>query len=371
MTTLSERAGGPVDSGAFRAARDGAAIDPGGLRPRATMREVAALAGVSLKTVSRVVNREAGVSDDLVARVERAALQLDYRQNLTASNLRRSDHRTATIGLLIEDVANPYFALMHRGVEESALARGVQVISASLDEDPLRERRLVESFAARRVDGLVLAPTAGEHGYLLAEMRAGLSIVCVDRPPRGVETDVVLTDNQEASCEAVRRLIAAGHRHIAFLGGMTELHTTRDRYQGFRDALAEVGLATPPAWVLTDIRSVAQAEARVHALFATAHAPTAIFTGQNLISIGAVRALRALGLQERIAMVGFDDFEFADIFNTGISVVAQDPREQGRMAADLLFSRMADPGREATVTVVPSRFIARGSGEIAPVQLRH
>ena len=360
MTTLSERAGLAGDP------HPRTGPDAGVLRPRATMREVAALAGVSLKTVSRVVNREAGVSSDLVARVERAALQLDYRPNLTASNLRRADHRTATIGLLIEDVANPYFAHMHRGVEESALVHGVQVISASLDEDPVRERQLVESFAARRVDGLVLAPTAGEHGYLLAEMRAGLPIVFVDRPPRGVEADVVLTDNREATEQAVQGLIRHGHRRIAFLGGVADLHTTQDRLQGYRDAMSGAGLATPPELVILDVRSVAEAQARVGSLLSTENAPTAIFTGQNLISIGAVRALRERDLQSVIAMVGFDDFEFADIFHTGISVVAQDPREQGRVAADLLFARMADPGRPTGITVVPSHFIVRGSGELPP-----
>lgn len=363
MTTLSERPGGQGPPIEPTVAPQGLA---GSVRPRPTMRDVAALAGVSLKTVSRVVNREAGVSDDLMARVERAALQLDYRPNLTASNLRRADHRTATIGLLIEDVANPYFALMHRGVEEAAVVHGVQVISASLDEDPARERQLVEAFAARRVDGLVLAPTAGEHGYLLAEMRAGLPIVFVDRPPRGVHGDVVLTDNREGSHAAVRRLIEVGHQRIAFIGGVADLHTTQDRYRGYLDAMSEAGLATPTSRVLRDVHSVAQAEEGVRALLGGADAPTALFTGQNLISIGAVRALRALALQDRIAMIGFDDFEFADTFNTGVSVVAQDPRAQGRVATDLLFARMADPDRAPGVTIVPSRFIARGSGELRP-----
>jgi LacI family transcriptional regulator len=194
------------------------------------MRDVAALAGVSLKTVSRVVNREAGVSEELVARVSRAAEQLDYRPNLTASNLRRADQRTGTIGLLVEDVANEFFASIHRGVEEVARQRGVAVIAASLDRDPNLERDLVTAFASRRVDGLLLAPTAAEQGYLTNELRSGWPMVCIDRQPRGVDIDAVVTDNREAAAMGVEHLIAHGHERIAFIGGQSTLSTERARY---------------------------------------------------------------------------------------------------------------------------------------------
>jgi ABC-type sugar transport system substrate-binding protein len=146
------------------------------------MREVAALAGVSLKTVSRVVNRESGVSDELAARVDQAAAQLDYRPNLTASNLRRADHRTGTIGLLVEDVANEFFASIHRGVEDVAREHRAAVVAASIDRNPEREHDLVGAFADRRVDGLIIAPTSLDQGYLASELRSGWPVVVVDRP---------------------------------------------------------------------------------------------------------------------------------------------------------------------------------------------
>jgi LacI family transcriptional regulator len=213
------------------------------------MRDVAALASVSLKTVSRVVNHEAGVSGELIARVERAAEQLDYRPNLTASNLRRSDQRTATVGLLVEDVANEFFASIHRGVEEVARQRGVAVIAASLDRDPALERDLVAAFASRRVDGLILAPTAPEQGYLTTELRSGWPMVCIDRQPRGVELDAVVTDNRLGAARGVKHMLDRGHRRVAFIGGQSALITEQERFAGYVDAMAAAGAVINPAWV--------------------------------------------------------------------------------------------------------------------------
>jgi LacI family transcriptional regulator len=338
----------------------------GGVRSRATMRDVAALAGVSLKTVSRVVNREAGVSEELVARVSRAAEQLDYRPNLTASNLRRADQRTGTIGLLVEDVANEFFASIHRGVEEVARERGVAVIAASLDRDPALERDLVAAFASRRVDGLILAPTASEQGYLTNELRSGWPMVCIDREPRGVDIDAVVTDNRRAAAAGVAHLIAHGHTRIGFIGGQSTLSTEQARYSGYVDAMAGAGAAVRPEWVHHGAQDSDQAQEVALALLQLDEAPTAIFSGQNLITMGTVRALRTLGLQHRIALVGFDDFQLADLLDPAITVVAQDARAIGHLAGELLFRRMEDSGLGATTHIVPCTLVTRGSGEIRP-----
>lgn len=336
------------------------------MRSRATMRDVAALAGVSLKTVSRVVNREAGVSEELVARVSRAAEQLDYRPNLTASNLRRADQRTGTIGLLVEDVANEFFASIHRGVEEVARETGVAVIAASLDRDPAMERDLVAAFASRRVDGLILAPTAPEQGYLTNELRNGWPMVCIDRRPRGVDIDSVVTDNREAAANGVAHLIGHGHTRIAFIGGQSTLSTEQARYSGFVDAMAEAGAPVRPDWVHHGAQDAGQAHGVARALLESDDAPTAVFSGQNLITMGTVRALRELGLQHRIALVGFDDFGLADLLDPAITVVAQDARAIGHLAAELLFRRMTGTADAPAIHVVPCALVTRGSGEIRP-----
>ncbi len=338
----------------------------GGARSRATMKDVAALAGVSLKTVSRVVNREAGVSDELVARVNRAAEQLDYRPNLTASNLRRADQRTGTIGLLVEDVANEFFASIHRGVEEVARERGVAVIAASLDRDPAMERDLVSAFASRRVDGLILAPTAAEQGYLTTELRSGWPMVCIDRQPSGVDIESVVTDNREAAAAGVQHLIHHGHRRIAFIGGQSTLSTEQARYAGFVDAMAKAGLQVVPAWVHHGAQDSDEAKDAALAILTGDERPTAVFSGQNLITMGTVRALRELSLQHRVALVGFDDFVLADLLDPAITVVAQDARAIGHLAGDLLFRRMEDATQPTATHVVPSTLVTRGSGEIPP-----
>lgn len=332
------------------------------------MREVAALAGVSLKTVSRVLNDEPGVSPSLASRVREAATELDYRHNLTASSLRRADQRTSTIGLLLEDIANPFFALIHRGVEDVAGEVGIGVLAASLDQDADRERRLVEAFVSRRVDGLIIVPTDSEQGYLLNEMRAGMPIVFADRLPRGLDGDVVLTDNREATRRATGHLIERGHRRIAFLGGVLGIQTAEDRYLGFLDAMHEAGVEVRPDWVVRDLHSVSEAQAVANDLLAGDAIPTAFFTAQNYLSIGTSRALRVSSMEHRIAMIGFDDFEFADMLNPSVSVVAQDPRRIGQLAATMLFTRMAEPERPPSVTVLPSILTHRQSGEIHPIR---
>ena len=338
----------------------------GGARSRATMREVAALAGVSLKTVSRVVNREPGVSDELVARVERAAEQLDYRPNLTASNLRRADQRTATIGLLVEDVSNPFFADIHRGVEEVAHEHGVALMAASLDRAPESERDLVAAFASRRVDGLILGPTASEQGYLTREIRSGWPIVCIDRTPRGVALDVVLTNNQEATCAGVAHLIEHGHRRIAYLGGDSRLSTAHERYDGYLDAMMAAGVPVPRDLVSFDVLTADEARECVRGFLTLGEPPTAIFSAQNLITMGTFRALREAGLHHTVALVGFDDFLFADLLEPAVTVVAQDPRAMGHLAAEILFRRMGHSHDPVATSIIPSRVITRGSGEIRP-----
>jgi LacI family transcriptional regulator len=336
--------------------------------PRPTMREVAALAGVSIKTVSRVVNEEPGVSALLVGRVGRAAEQLDYRPNLTASSLRRADRRTGTVGLLLEDVANPFSSAVHRAFGDAAGQRGVAVLATSLDEDPQREREFAHAMMLRRVDGLAIMPTGTDQSYLRNDMRAGLALVFVDRPPAFLDADVVLATNREGARDGVRHLVATGHRRIAFLSDLQLIATARERYLGYRDALRAAGLTLDERIVRTELHTREAAEAAAMELLGlpTEVAPTAIFASQNLVAIGTVRALRRLGLQHEIALVGFDDFELADLLDPGVTVVAADPFEIGAIAAELLFARLDGDRGPSRHRRIPTRLIVRGSGEIGP-----
>jgi LacI family transcriptional regulator len=328
------------------------------------MRDVAARAGVSLKTVSRVVNDEGGVSSELVARVRRAIEELDFRPNVSASSLRRADGKTATVGLLLEDVANPFSSALHRAVEDVALPRGVMVFSASLDENPQRERELARALSARRVDGLIIAPAGDDQSYLESEHRAGTAIVCVDREARNLRVDSVMTTNASGAAEAVEHLAAHGHRRIAFLGDHPSIVTARQRFQGYCDALQALRIPLDPAIVAHDVGQIDLAERTVTALLVRPEAPTALFTAQNMVTIGAARALRRLGLERSVALVGFDDFPLADLLSPGLTVVAQDPATIGRTAAHLIFDRIAGDTSPPATHIVPTRLVRRGSGEI-------
>ena len=331
------------------------------------MREVAALSGVSLKTVSRVVNEVPTVAPDLVARVHAAMDRLGFRPNLAASNLRRGDGRTHTIGLLVEDVGNPFSAAVHRAVEDYAAQRGVFVLGSSLDEDPERERRMVRALVARRVDGLIIVPASNDHRYLVAEQEAGTAVVFVDRLPVPLIGDAVVTDNREAAAAGVAHLIAAGHRRIAYLGDTDSLMTARDRYAGYCDAMRAAGAAgcvIDPAHVVHGLRTTKAADEAVSALLGRTDPPTALFTSQNLVTIGAVEALYRKGLHHRVAVVGFDDFPLAQLLDPGVTVLAQQPAQIGRIAAELLFARLAGDRSPADVHIIPSLLKRRGSGEI-------
>lgn len=331
----------------------------------ATMRDVAALAGVSLKTVSRVVNAEAGVSAALATKVNHAVGLLGYRQNLTASSLRRVDGKTGTIGLLLEDVANPFSSSLHRAVEDVARDRGILVLAGSCDEDPARERNVLLALMSRRVDGLLAVPASANHADLLSESRrAGTPIVFLDRPTASPGADSVVVDNRGAGRTAVAHLAARGHRKIAFIGDAPGIWTAAERYAGYAEGMGGAGLPVGRDLVRLDVRGSAAAEATTLALLGGPDPPTALFTGQNLITIGAVQALQALGRQHRVAVVGFDDFPLADLLDPALTVLAQDAAELGRRAAELLFSRLDGDAGPAQHLVLPTTLIARGSGEI-------
>jgi LacI family transcriptional regulator len=333
---------------------------------RPTMRDVAALAGVGIKTVSRVVNDVPTVAPDLVARVNKAAAKLGYRPNLTASSLRRSDRRTSTIGLLLENVANPFSGVVHRAVEEVARARGVLVLTGSLDEDPAQEKNLARALIDRGADGLLVVPAGSDHSYLVGEQRAGTQIVFLDRNPSLVAADTVRSDHHKGAVGAIAHLIDHGHRRIAYLGDRADVSTARERHAGYLAALRAAGLGVSDELIHQDLSTTEQAEEQTRAILDQPEPPTALFTSQNLVTIGALRALRRAGLRGRIAHVGFDDVVLADVLEPGVTIVAQDPSEIGHLAATMLFARIDGDRSPARTVVVPTRLIARGSGELPP-----
>lgn len=324
------------------------------------MVDVARLAGVSLKTVSRVINGESGVSGSTAERVLAAAAELRYERNDLAASLRQGD-RSHTLGLVIEDVSNPFYSAIAQAVEETARERQSLLITASAREDPARERELVIALLRRRVDALLIVPAGRDHRYL-DEVGLRQRTVFLDRPPARTTADTVLIDNRAGACRGVEHLVAHGHERIAFVGDAGRLYTARERLSGYRRALAAAGLAVDGDLVAvgnSTSQASGEAVARLMGL-ARGRRPTAIFGANNRCTVGA---LRALGSRRRhTALMGFDDFELADLLE--ISVVRTDPYRLGQLGAELAFGRMDGDVRRAQRVVVPVELVPRGSGEI-------
>jgi LacI family transcriptional regulator len=327
------------------------------------MRDVARTAGVSLKTVSRVINGEAAVAPATAARVSDAIAELGFERNDLARSLRHG-HSSGTLGLVIEDVGNPFYSVVAQAVEDAARLRGLLLITASAREDPEREYELVTALLRRRVDALLVVPIGSDHRYLL---RNGdhVNAVFLDRPPGAIEADTVLADNLAGARRATEHLLSGGHTRIAFLADDRDLYTARERLAGHREALAAAGVGEDPALVRTGNSDAAAAEASVKSLLSlpASSRPTAILAANNRNTVGAVRAL-AGHAGHGIALVGFDDFELADVL--GITVMRSDPGLMGERAAELAFARLDGDERPPQRVTIPTELVIRGSGESSP-----
>ncbi|MFF3766242.1 LacI family DNA-binding transcriptional regulator [Streptomyces sp. NPDC001922] len=331
-----------------------------GTRP--TMKDVAARAGVGLKTVSRVVNGEPGVTPDTMRRVQEAIDALGFRRNDSARILRKG--RTASIGLVLEDLADPFYGPMSRAVEETARAHGALLIHGSSAEEAEREQELVLAFCARRVDGLVIVPASDDHTYLEPEIAAGVATVFVDRPPGRIDADVVLSDSFSGARDGVRHLIAHGHRRIGFIGDRPRIHTAVERLRGYRSAMAEAGLPVDESRVSLGSTEPERVRSAALAMLDAPEPVTAFFSGNNRVTVTVVRVLN--GRPRPVALVGFDDFELADLLSPGVTVVAQDAAQLGRTAAERLFRRLDGGADEPARVELATRLIPRGSGELPP-----
>lgn len=282
---------------------------------------------MSIKTVSRVTNGEPVVESATRTRVQEAIDRLGYRPNELARGLKGS--HTRTIGLVIADISNPFFADLCKEVEEVARGRGYSVILCASSEDTDSERQYIELLLQRRVDGLLLVPAPGTGNYLRREREAGLPVVALDRPVEGVETDVVLAQSRRGAYLATEHLVSHGHRNVAFIGDDERIYTARQRLLGYKEAMVESGLEPLYRLGAGDIES---ADRAVHELLAEKSPPTAIFAGNSLITAGVLRALRPQSRQDtsgkkgKIAVVGFDDTELLSALRPELTKVRQPTR---------------------------------------------
>ncbi|MEU4014851.1 LacI family DNA-binding transcriptional regulator [Microbacterium sp. NPDC028030] len=324
---------------------------------RAKMEDVARLAGVSAKTVSRVLNQEAYVATDTRERVLAAMRELSYRPNPAAQGLRRST--SGSIAFVCEDISEPFAAQLALSVERSVGDRYV-VIVASMLGDVKRERETLESLAAGHVDGIVLSPTPASKGYLARLLRS-TPVVCLDRPARGHETDVVLSDNVGGMASAVRHLIAAGHDRIAYLGDAEEVFTQKERLEGYRSALREAGIELDLSLVYQHAPDSQRIGKHLSWFRQIRRPPTAYVSGNSLTTLAMIHA----GFDAASdAFVAFDDFPLADVFGGGINVVAQDAEALGAEAVHTLMRRIDNDAAPVKATRIGTRLLIRNSSSL-------
>jgi LacI family transcriptional regulator len=331
------------------------------------MHDVARHAGVSLKTVSRVVNDEGGVSPAFIKRVETAVAALGYRPDEHARRLRRAASHSGTIGFVLVDVANPFFSSILRGIEDVARGCDYLVLAGSTDGSPARERQLVERFIDRRVDGLIVVPSGPGDDLLRAEIERGSAVVLLDLEiDVGHPVDLVRSDHYQGAKTATTHLLDAGHRNIAYMGDDPSIMSAGHRLTGFRDAMAAAGVEVDEERVIAAEHTVDEWHDVAMEFFRSNQGTTAIFTAQNFVTMGVVSALHDLDVHHSVALVGFDDIEFAEVLEPGITVIPQMPRELGRRAAELLFTQIDGGGRQRSQIIIDHPLIKRGSGEIPP-----
>ena len=316
----------------------------------ATVRDVARRAGVSVSTVSHVLNQTRFVSDELRERVMAAMRELQFEPNAAARML--SLKRSNTIGLIVSDIRNPFFASVARGVEDVAQECGYTVILCNSDETLAKETACLKALQSRQVDGVLLASAGAADEFVTRLVQAGYPIVLVDRDLPDLGLPAVLLDNEGAAYRAVRHLIDRGHQRIAMLSGRASISTTTERVAGYERALRESGLEPDPRLVVSgESTSEGGAEA-TDRLLDLDPPPTAIFSGNNLMSIGALHAITRHGLTvpDDIALVGFDDFPYpwSDAFRPHLTTIAQPTYELGRCAAEMLVQLLRGSTDEAS-----------------------
>ncbi|GAA0263467.1 LacI family DNA-binding transcriptional regulator [Cryptosporangium japonicum] len=317
-----------------------------------TIGDVAKAAGVSPATVSRVLNANQGVADELRQRVVAAVDQLGYRPNSQARSLRT--RATSVLGLIISDITNPFFPEIARGVEDAAHAAGFSVVLANTDEDLAKEQRYLEVAAAERMAGVVLAPASSAETDIDVLRSRGIPVVTVDRRLLGHPVDSVTVDNLAAAREATLHLVGTGCRRIGFVGGPLATTTAADRLAGYRDGLAEAGLAFDPDLVAHGDYRIDGGRAAAKRLLQLT--PDALFVSNNLMTIGAITALDDAGLRhpEDIALVGFDDQTWQTGLLPPLTLVTQPTYELGKQAATALLDRIRTPEAPPNDVVLPA-----------------
>jgi DNA-binding LacI/PurR family transcriptional regulator len=327
------------------------------------LNEVADKAGVSIATVSRVINNNPNVNGEKKARVEQAIKLLKYRPNRVAKRLRNKSASGNILGVLIPDIQNPFYVDVLRGIEDVSFEHRYALIMCNFSQDDKKEQMYLDILQSESIDGLIAAPAHENDQKIISMVKNGMPVVCVDRGLKDVDVDLVTVENQNGAYSAVDYLAKKGYKRIAYISGLAHLPSSQQREAGYLKALTDNGLSIDRSIIKYGDSRHDSSLKLCQELIAMENRPDALFTGNNLITLGALETIHMNGLNipNDIAIVGFDDMNWSNSLNPPLSAVRQPAYEIGKRAAELLIQRINDPSRSTVNMILKTELMVRKS----------
>jgi LacI family transcriptional regulator/LacI family repressor for deo operon, udp, cdd, tsx, nupC, and nupG len=327
------------------------------------MNDVAHRAGVSIATVSRVINGSLNLNPETKAKVVKAIKEMNYQPNRVAKRLRSRGNPGKLIGILIPDIQNPFYVDVLRGVEEVSLQNNYALIMCNFGQDEKKEKLYLDILRSEAVDGLLTAPTRVDDPEVTKLLKAGMPIVCVDRGLKNADVDVVMVNNQKGAFEAVDHLAKSGYKRIAYISGLPSIPSSYLRETGYREALKVNGLDLDPSLIKYGDSKYESGMVLCRELLESSTPPDALFTGNNLITLGALETIhrKRLAIPSEIAIIGFDDMFWSNSLYPPLTAVRQPALEIGKRAAELLIQRINDPHRMCIQMILNPELMIRNS----------
>jgi LacI family transcriptional regulator/LacI family repressor for deo operon, udp, cdd, tsx, nupC, and nupG len=328
-----------------------------------SLNEVAEKAGVSIATVSRVINNSSKVNSETRIKVMKVIKELKFRPNRVAKRLRNKNASSSLLGVLIPDIQNPFYVEVLRGIEDVAYENKYALIMCNFSQDETKEKLYLDILQSESIDGLIAAPVSEHDQNVINLLKTGLPIVCVDRGLSGVDVDVVLVENRNGAYSAVDYLAKAGYKRIAYISGLPQLPSSKQRLQGYEEALTDNGLTVDKSLIKFGDSRHESGVKLCDELLKLTSPPDAIFAGNNLITLGALETIHKKGLSipKDVAIVGFDDMYWSISLNPPLTAVKQPAYQIGRQAAEQLILRINDPSRPTVSIIMKTELIIRSS----------
>ncbi len=329
----------------------------------ASMNDVARRAEVSIASVSRVLNNSDNVNDETRARILKAIKELKYQPSRVAKRLRSKTGGGNLLGVLIPDIQNPFYVDVFTGIEDVAYLNNYGLIMCNFSQDEKKEAHYLNILESEAIDGLIAAPVNEDDLRVKKIVRSGLPVVCVDRGLKGVDVDVVCINNEDGAFKAVTYMLEQGYQRIAYIGGLSSIPSSRLREAGYRKALELKGIPVDADLVVNGKSGYASGVKYTKELLNLSSPPDALFTGNNLITLGALEVInsRKMQIPQDIAVLGFDDMNWSNALNPPLSAVKQPAYEIGKRAGELLFQRIKDPRRPSILMSLNSELMIRRS----------